>query len=244
MPNPHRRQLPYHRRRRREGPGHLRQRAQVHPLHPRGKKRRGKIVLVVLLGPLLRDAAATPPAADPLDQPAHRRVAGPGAWGGTGGGRAARGTWACTCSGSARCSGSCASRWRSPVPGGGPVVADRPLHHPRLRPNGACPRDPFPGGGNSSRRGIFTNRPLLLAVAVTCSCNSGGVRPAAGDLRTVPLLPGTLALCAAASARALLRARGRKYVVGLARGRSRGQNGKLIRRARGSFHERWKGVPR
>ena len=73
------------------------------------------------------------------------------------------------------------------------------------------------------RRGIFTNRPLLLAVAVTVLLQLAAVYapPLQGIFRTVPLLPGTLALCAAASAALFFALEGGKYVVGLARGRSR-----------------------
>jgi len=73
------------------------------------------------------------------------------------------------------------------------------------------------------RRGIFTNRPLLLAVAVTVVLQLAAVYapPLQGIFRTVPLLPGTLALCAAASAALFFALEGGKYIVGLARGRSR-----------------------
>jgi Ca2+-transporting ATPase len=73
------------------------------------------------------------------------------------------------------------------------------------------------------RRGIFTNRPLLLAVASTVLLQLAVVYapPLQGIFRTVPLLPGTLALCAAASVALFLALEGGKFVVGLARGRSR-----------------------
>jgi len=73
------------------------------------------------------------------------------------------------------------------------------------------------------RRGIFTNRPLLLAVAVTVLLQLAAVYapPLQGIFRTVPLLPGTLALCAAASAALFFALEGGKFVAGLARGRSR-----------------------
>jgi Ca2+-transporting ATPase len=73
------------------------------------------------------------------------------------------------------------------------------------------------------RRGIFTNRPLLLAVACTVLLQLAVVyvRPLQGIFRTVPLLPGTLALCVAASAALFFAIEGEKYVAGLARGRSR-----------------------
>jgi len=73
------------------------------------------------------------------------------------------------------------------------------------------------------RRGVFTNRPLLLAVAATVLLQLAAVYapPLQGIFRTVPLLPGTLALCAAASAALFFALEGGKYVVGLARGRSR-----------------------
>ncbi|MGB7630928.1 MAG: cation-translocating P-type ATPase [Candidatus Deferrimicrobium sp.] len=73
------------------------------------------------------------------------------------------------------------------------------------------------------RRGIFTNRPLLLAVACTVLLQLAAVYapPLQPIFRTVPLLPGTLALCAVASAALFFSLEGGKYVVGLARGRSR-----------------------
>ena len=73
------------------------------------------------------------------------------------------------------------------------------------------------------RRGLFTNRPLLLAVASTVLLQLAVVYapPLQGIFRTVPLLPGTLALCAAASAALFLVLEGGKIVSGLARGRSR-----------------------
>jgi Ca2+-transporting ATPase len=73
------------------------------------------------------------------------------------------------------------------------------------------------------RRGIFTNRPLLLAVAATVLLQMAAVYapPLQGVFRTVPLLPGTLALCVAASAALFLALEGGKFVVALARGRSR-----------------------
>ena len=73
------------------------------------------------------------------------------------------------------------------------------------------------------RRGLFTNRPLLLAVASTVLLQLAAVYapPLQGIFRTVPLLPGTLALCAAASAALFLVLEGGKIVSGLARGRSR-----------------------
>jgi len=73
------------------------------------------------------------------------------------------------------------------------------------------------------RRGIFTNRPLLLAVAGTVLLQMAAVYapPLQRIFRTVPLLPGTLALCAAASAALFFVLEGGKYVLGLARGRSR-----------------------
>ena len=67
----------------RRRPRHLRQHPQVHPLRPR-RQRRARL-LVMLLGPLVRDAAAAAAAADPVDEPRHRRAAGDGA-----GGRAGR----------------------------------------------------------------------------------------------------------------------------------------------------------
>jgi Ca2+-transporting ATPase len=73
------------------------------------------------------------------------------------------------------------------------------------------------------RRGIFTNRPLLLAVASTLLLQLAVVYvpPLQRIFRTVPLLPGTLALCAAASAALFFALEGGKYILGLARGRSR-----------------------
>ena len=73
------------------------------------------------------------------------------------------------------------------------------------------------------RRGIFTNRPLLLAVACTVLLQLAAVYapPLQGIFRTVPLRPGTLALCTVASAALFFALEGGKYVVGLARGRSR-----------------------
>jgi len=73
------------------------------------------------------------------------------------------------------------------------------------------------------RRGLFTNRPLLLAVASTVLLQLAVVYapPLQGIFRTVPLPPGTLALCAAASAAIFLVLEGGKIVSGLARGRSR-----------------------
>jgi Ca2+-transporting ATPase len=73
------------------------------------------------------------------------------------------------------------------------------------------------------RRGIFTNRPLLLAVAGTVLLQMAAVYapPLQRIFRTVPLLPGTLALCAAASAVLFFALEAGKYVAGLARGRSR-----------------------
>jgi len=73
------------------------------------------------------------------------------------------------------------------------------------------------------RRGLFTNKPLLLAVASTVLLQLAAVYapPLQGIFRTVPLLPGTLALCAAASAALFLALEGGKIVAGLARGRSR-----------------------
>jgi Ca2+-transporting ATPase len=74
------------------------------------------------------------------------------------------------------------------------------------------------------RRGLFTNRPLLLAVAGTVLLQLAAVyaSPLQGILRTVPLIPRTLALCVAASAALFFALEGGKLVVGLARGRSRG----------------------
>ena len=68
------------------------------------------------------------------------------------------------------------------------------------------------------RRGIFTNRPLLLAVASTVLLQLAAVYapPLQAIFRTVPLLPGTLALCAAASVALFFALEGGKYVVGLA----------------------------
>ena len=73
------------------------------------------------------------------------------------------------------------------------------------------------------RRGILTNRPLLLAVAATVLLQVAVVYapPLQGIFRTVPLLPRTLALCASASAAFLLSLEGAKHVAVLARGRSR-----------------------
>ena len=73
------------------------------------------------------------------------------------------------------------------------------------------------------RRGLFTNRPLLLAVAATVLLQLAAVYapPLQGIFRTVPLPPRALALCAAASAALFLALEGGKSVVGLARGRSR-----------------------
>ena len=73
------------------------------------------------------------------------------------------------------------------------------------------------------RRGLFTNKPLLIAVASTVLLQLAAVYapPLQGIFRTVPLLPGTLALCAAASAALFLVLEGGKIVAGLARGRSR-----------------------
>ncbi|HEX7519749.1 MAG TPA: cation-translocating P-type ATPase, partial [Candidatus Deferrimicrobium sp.] len=73
------------------------------------------------------------------------------------------------------------------------------------------------------RRGIFTNRPILLAVASTVLLQLAAVYapPLQGIFRTVPLPPGTLALCAAASVALFFVLEGGKFVVGLARGRSR-----------------------
>ena len=73
------------------------------------------------------------------------------------------------------------------------------------------------------RRGILTNRPLLLAVVATVLLQVAVVYapPLQGIFRTVPLLPRTLALCASASAAFLLALEGAKYVAVLARGRSR-----------------------
>jgi len=73
------------------------------------------------------------------------------------------------------------------------------------------------------RRGVFTNRPLLLAVAATVSLQLAAVYapPLQGIFRTAPLIPRTLALCAAASAVLFFALEGGKFVVGLARGRSR-----------------------
>jgi Ca2+-transporting ATPase len=73
------------------------------------------------------------------------------------------------------------------------------------------------------RRGLFTNRPLLLAVAATVLLQLAAVYapPLQGIFRTVPLLPRTLALCAAASVVLFLALEGGKFVLGLARGRSR-----------------------
>jgi len=56
---------------------------------------------------------------------------------------------------------------------------------------------------------------LLLQLAVVYA------PPMQGIFRTVPLTPRALGLCAAASAALFLVLEGRKYVVGLARGRSR-----------------------
>jgi len=73
------------------------------------------------------------------------------------------------------------------------------------------------------RRGLFTNRPLLLAVAGTVLLQLAAVYapPLQAIFRTVPLLPRTLALCAVASAALFFALEGGKYLVGLARGRSR-----------------------
>jgi Ca2+-transporting ATPase len=73
------------------------------------------------------------------------------------------------------------------------------------------------------RRGIFTNRMLLLAVTVTVLLQLAAVYapPLQRIFRTVPLLPGTLALCTAASAALFFALEGGKCVVGLALGRSR-----------------------
>jgi len=73
------------------------------------------------------------------------------------------------------------------------------------------------------RRGLFTNRPLLLAVTATVLLQLAAVYapPLQGIFRTVPLLPGTLALCVAASAALFFVLEGGKIVSGLARGRSR-----------------------
>ncbi len=73
------------------------------------------------------------------------------------------------------------------------------------------------------RRGVFTNRPLLLAVAATVLLQLAAVYapPLQRIFRTVPLVPRTLALCAAASAALFFALEGRKYVVCLARERSR-----------------------
>ncbi|HWS15779.1 MAG TPA: cation-transporting P-type ATPase, partial [Candidatus Methylomirabilis sp.] len=70
------------------------------------------------------------------------------------------------------------------------------------------------------RRGIFTNRMLLLAVAVTVLLQLAVVYapPLQRVFRTVPLVPRTLGLCAAASAALFLALEGRKYFIGLARG--------------------------
>jgi len=73
------------------------------------------------------------------------------------------------------------------------------------------------------RRGIFTNRPLLLAVAGTVLLQMAAVYapPLQGIFRTVPLIPRTLALCVAASVALFFALEGGKFVIGLARGRSR-----------------------
>src|SRR5512140_323177 len=73
------------------------------------------------------------------------------------------------------------------------------------------------------RRGLFPNRPLLLAVAVTVLLQLAAVYapPLQGIFRTVPLLPGTLALCAAASAALFFALEGGKFLIALACGRSR-----------------------
>jgi Ca2+-transporting ATPase len=73
------------------------------------------------------------------------------------------------------------------------------------------------------RRGVFTNVPLLLAVAATVLLQLAVVYapPLQRIFRTVPLLPGTVALCAVASAALFFALEGRKCLVGLARGRSR-----------------------
>jgi len=73
------------------------------------------------------------------------------------------------------------------------------------------------------RRGLFTNRPLLLAVAATVLLQLAAVYapPLQRIFRTVPLLPGTLALCLAASAAFFFALEGGKYVAAIARGRSR-----------------------
>jgi len=73
------------------------------------------------------------------------------------------------------------------------------------------------------RRGLFTNRPLLLAVAGTVLLQLAVVYvpPMQAIFRTVPLAPRALGLCAAASAALLFALEGGKYFLGLARGRSR-----------------------
>jgi Ca2+-transporting ATPase len=71
------------------------------------------------------------------------------------------------------------------------------------------------------RRGIFTNRALLLAVALTVLLQLAAVYapPMQRIFRTVALVPRTLALCAAASAALFFALEGRKFLIGLARGR-------------------------
>jgi Ca2+-transporting ATPase len=73
------------------------------------------------------------------------------------------------------------------------------------------------------RRGILTNRPLLLAVAGTVLLQLAVVYapPMQGIFRTVPLTLRALGLCAAASGALFFALEGGKYILGLARGRSR-----------------------
>jgi len=72
------------------------------------------------------------------------------------------------------------------------------------------------------RRGLLTNRPLLLAVAGTVILQLAVVYVPTmqGIFRTVPLPPRALGLCAAASVALLLVLDGGKYVLRLAHGRS------------------------
>jgi len=67
------------------------------------------------------------------------------------------------------------------------------------------------------RRGIFTNRPLLLAVAGTVLLQLAVVYapPMQGIFRTVPLTPARPRVCAARAPALFLALEGGKFVLGL-----------------------------
>jgi len=65
--------------------------------------------------------------------------------------------------------------------GGGPVVADRPVHHPHLRPDGACHSDPFHARDDLPPRSLHEPPASARRCRHRAPAAGGGLRPAAAE---------------------------------------------------------------